>query len=350
MAEDTETHEVQAAKKITIVDTVRYSGLTPGKKYEVKGVLMDAETGEELQVKGKSIKESETFTPSEPDGTVEIEFTLKAADLAGKKTVVFEDLYQDGRKIAVHADITDEDQTVSIIDIGTTAVDQKTGTHESQAAEEVTFTDTVSYTGLTPGKSYTVKGVLMDADTEKELLVDEKPVTAEKAFTPEAADGTVTIDFTLNTTALAGKTVVVFEDLYREDKLIASHADIKDEAQSISVIDIGTTAADKETGKQEALPAEKTTLVDTVEYTGLAKGETYVLKGVLMDAETGKELLIGEKPVTAEKEFKAKKTDGTVAMFIAAKRIEGCSEKTLKYYQTTIDARITDPALAAGYH
>lgn len=30
-----------------------------------------------------------------------------------------------------------------------------------------------------------------------------------------------------------------------------------------------------------------------------------------------------------------------LAMFIAAKRIEGCSEKTLKYYQTTIDAMLT---------
>ena len=29
-----------------------------------------------------------------------------------------------------------------------------------------------------------------------------------------------------------------------------------------------------------------------------------------------------------------------IAMFISAKRIEGCSEKTLKYYQTTIDAMI----------
>ena len=312
VAEDSETHEVQAEKKVTIVDTVRYTGLTPGKKYEVKGALMDAETGEELQVKGKSIKASETFTPSEPDGTVDIEFTLKAVDLAGKKTVVFEDLYQDGRKIAVHADITDEDQTVSIIDIGTTAVDRKTGTHESQAAEEMIFTDTVNYTGLTPGKTYTVSGVLMDADTEKELLADEKPVTAERTFTPEAADGTVTIDFSLNTVDLAGKTVVVFEDLYRDGKLIASHADIKDEAQSILVIDIGTTVADKESGKQEMLPAEETILVDTVEYTGLTKGETYVLKGVLMDAESGKELQIDGKPVTAETEFKAKKEDGTV--------------------------------------
>ena len=30
-----------------------------------------------------------------------------------------------------------------------------------------------------------------------------------------------------------------------------------------------------------------------------------------------------------------------VAMFIAAKRIEGCSDKTLKYYQSTIDALIS---------
>ena len=30
-----------------------------------------------------------------------------------------------------------------------------------------------------------------------------------------------------------------------------------------------------------------------------------------------------------------------IAMFIAAKRIEGCSEKTMKYYQTTIDAMIS---------
>lgn len=30
-----------------------------------------------------------------------------------------------------------------------------------------------------------------------------------------------------------------------------------------------------------------------------------------------------------------------VAMFIAAKRIEGCSEKTLKYYQTTIEAMVS---------
>ena len=42
------------------------------------------------------------------------------------------------------------------------------------------------------------------------------------------------------------------------------------------------------------------------------------------------------------KEVKPEEDDSNdlIAMFIAAKRIEGCSEKTLKYYQTTIDAMV----------
>ena len=41
---------------------------------------------------------------------------------------------------------------------------------------------------------------------------------------------------------------------------------------------------------------------------------------------------------SAETKLEADDSDDLIAMFIAAKRIEGCSEKTLKYYQTTIDS------------
>lgn len=34
-------------------------------------------------------------------------------------------------------------------------------------------------------------------------------------------------------------------------------------------------------------------------------------------------------------------SDNLMAMFVAAKRVEGCSEKTLKYYQTTIEAMVS---------
>ena len=312
--EETGTHTTQPEKKDVIVDTVRYTGLTPGKKYEVKGTLMDAETGKELQVNGKTVKAQKDFVPEKADGTVEIEFTVDTRELTGKSIVVFEDLYRDGRKIAVHADIKDEEQTITVIEIGTTALDKVTGTHESEASETAVFVDTVRYNGLIPGKTYTVKGVLMDAGTGKELLVNEKPVTAEKEFTPEAAAGTVQLEYTLNTKTLAGKKTVVFEDLYEDGKKIASHADIKDEDQSITIIEIGTKAKDKASGTQEAEPSAKTTIVDTVEYTGLTKGKIYVVKGVLMNKATGEPVKFDNEPITAEKEFKAKKSDGSVEL------------------------------------
>ena len=312
--EESGTHGSEAEKKDVFIDTVSYSGLTPGKKYEVKGILMDADTGKELLVNGKTVTSKQDFVPDKPDGTVEVEFKLDTRDLVGKRTVVFEDLYRDGMKIAGHADIKDENQTVTIVEIGTTALDQKTGTHESEASEKAVFVDTVLYKGLVAGKTYAVKGVLMDADTGKELLVNGKPVRAEKEFTPQKADGSISLEFTLNTKDLGGRTTVVFEDLYQNEKKIASHADIKDENQSITIIEIGTKAKDKVSGTQEAEPSSTTTIVDTVEYWGLVKGKTYVVKGILMDQETGEALKSGNKPITAEKEFKAKRADGSVEL------------------------------------
>lgn len=45
--------------------------------------------------------------------------------------------------------------------------------------------------------------------------------------------------------------------------------------------------------------------------------------------------------ICAEVKPEKDNSNDLIAMFIAAKRIEGCSEKTLKYYQTTIDAMVT---------
>lgn len=92
----------------------------------------------------------------------------------------------------------------------------------------------VSYVNLTPGKTYTVKGVLMDKSTGEKLLIDSKEVTAEKEFTPDKATGTIDIPFTFNASAMQGKTVVVFEDLFYEDKIVTSHADIDDTDQTIT--------------------------------------------------------------------------------------------------------------------
>ncbi|PGL85693.1 TQXA domain-containing protein, partial [Bacillus sp. AFS054943] len=62
-----------------------------------------------------------------------------------------------------------------------------------------------------------------------------KEVTAEKKFVPETKDGVVTLDFTFDASKLAGKEIVVFEDLYKDNKLVVSHADINDKDQTVKV-------------------------------------------------------------------------------------------------------------------
>lgn len=93
----------------TIVDVVTYSGLIVGRKYVVKGELMDKETGE-----GTGIKAEQEFVPEAPDGEVKVEFVVPEG-YAGKYLVVFEWAYdENGRLIAEHTDINDRAQTVRV--------------------------------------------------------------------------------------------------------------------------------------------------------------------------------------------------------------------------------------------
>ncbi len=226
----------QPAEQITITDTVEYSGLTVGQEYTLKGVLMDKSTGEPLQVNDQQVTSEATFIPAESNGTVDVLFTFDATGLERKSLVVFETLFQGETEIAGHEDIEDEGQTVNFVEepkIGTTATVD--GQHTAEPTGKIAIVDVVEYTGLTPGKTYTISGVLMDKATNQPLLVDDAEVTAEVEFTPESADGTVELTYTLDASALAGTTIVVFETLYSDGVEIAAHADINDEAQTITI-------------------------------------------------------------------------------------------------------------------
>lgn len=121
-----------------------------------------------------------------------------------------------------------------IPELGTTAtIDDK---KEFTANGDITIDDVVSYKHLTAGKEYTIKGVLMDKSTGKQFLVDGKEVCSEVTFTPETADGKVTVSFTFDGSVITKETeIVAFETLYREGTEIAVHADIEDENQTVTI-------------------------------------------------------------------------------------------------------------------
>ena len=234
---DNGTNEVQkTASPVTLTDTVSYQGLEAGKTYTVKGVLMDKKTGKEFLVNGSKVTAEKEFTPESANGTVDVTFTFDGTGITTTAdVVVFESLYQDNVELLVHADIDDAGQTVHIVDLHTTATSADTGDHKDITKDIITIKDVVAYENLAPGKEYTVKGILMNKETNEPLLSDGKEVKAEKTFTPQAKDGEVELEFTFNAIALNGVTTVVFEDLYRDGIKIATHSDIEDEGQILIV-------------------------------------------------------------------------------------------------------------------
>lgn len=190
---DTNDHISKADKEITIVDTVRYTNLRVGKKYAVKGILMNQETGKKvLDADGQEVTASSSFTAETKDGTVDITFKFDGSKLAGKTVVAFENVYYKDKLYASHADINDEEQSVHLPKIQTTAVDGENGTKNSMADSTVIIKDTVSFENLIPGKEYTMKGVLKDQETGKTVKAKVGTDTSESFIIP---DGAETVNF-----------------------------------------------------------------------------------------------------------------------------------------------------------
>lgn len=317
---DTGVKENSVSENIKVVDEVILKKLVVGKTYTAKGTLVDQANPENVIARGET-----TFVAEATEQTVKVEFTVNAKELAGTTTVVFEDLFRDGRLVASHAEVQDEDQTVYFPNVKTTATDKVDGGKDALASEDVTIVDKVEYTNLKKGQKYTVKGTLMDKETGKEFLVDGKPVTVEKIFTAEESNGYVELEFTFNGSALKGKSVVVFEDLYNGDVKVATHSDINDEGQTVHIPKIRTKASDKETGLQVIQPKGTKTIVDKVTYTNLFVGKEYEVKGTLMDKATGKAVVVDGKEVVATKTFVAESENGVVELefVVKAEVLEG---------------------------
>ena len=324
--------DVVVDDETTVIDTVEYKNLVPGKEYTLNGKLYSKSTGKPLMVGDKPVTGQTTFTPEKADGKVEVTFTFDSRAIADKTDiVVFESLVRSGTELASHADIDDKNQTVTVThpEIGTTAVDGADGDKNVITDDTTEVIDTVEYTGLIPGKEYTLKGTLHVKVTdeegnisEKPLEVDGKPVTAETTFTPEKADGKVDVVFHFNSLTIPHDTeIVAFESLEKNGVEIASHADIKDKAQTVTVKHpfITTSALDGIDGDKNIVTDDETVIVDTVKYSGLIPGKEYTLKGSMQVKKsdedgnlTAEPLEVDGKPVTAETTFTPETASGEV--------------------------------------
>lgn len=312
-ATDSETadHLTLADSRAVITDTVTYTNLLKGETYTLSGVLMDKDTGKELLVDGEPVTQEMAFTAGRASGTKKLKFEFDTTGLAGKSFVVYETLTLEDVEVAEHKDINDEDQTIHIPAAQTTATDDSSKINVSEAKKEVSVTDTVAYRNLVPGKEYTVRGTAVDKETGKPLQdADGNELISSVTFTADKADGTVDVPFTFNGIGMAGRSVVVFENVYFLDKLIATHADIDDEAQTVHIPNMWTTAKDNDTESHMSLADSDVTLTDTVTYRNLVPGKTYTLSGTLMNQKTGEPVTVDGKKVTSSAQFTPESADG----------------------------------------
>lgn len=306
-AADSETgaHVALADDSVTIVDTVAYQNLMPGQTYQLVGTLMDKSTGEPVAgADGNAVSATAEIAPKSPDGEATVELTFDATQLAGHDVVVFERLYLGEVEVAEHADIEDEGQTVALPRIGTTATAD--GAHEAAASESFSITDVVAYEGLVPGEEYVDEGTIVDKSTGEAI----GGATASATFTPEEANGTVEVTFTIDASQLSGHGLVAFERVSWQVHEVATHADLDNEGRTVRIPAIGTTATDAADGDHVAQASSKLRIADEVAYEGLTPGQEYVMTGTLMDRATGKAV----DGATASVTFAPKEESGTVTV------------------------------------
>jgi LPXTG-motif cell wall-anchored protein len=264
--ESTKTKYAYALGNDTVKDTVSLTGLIPGETYNLQGYVVD-KASKQILAQG-----DKTFKADTDNDTVSMELGIDVSSLAGKDLVVYEDLYYTGSLIASHSDINDADQTVTILNptIKTSASASRSSVYRDRVVLEQSsdIYDTVSMTGLIPGETYTVEGQVIEKSSEEPVALkgtsaktggtnlvvtlSEDKLSATTTFTAVGESQDVVFHYIIDSTYYAGKSVVVVEDLYYSDDLIATHRDLTDTDQTLTYKSEGSlkiTKVDSNTGE-----------------------------------------------------------------------------------------------------
>lgn len=319
---------------VSLTDTISYKGLLPDKTYTIKGSIMYLdEKNQPMLLKdsnGNPCVAEKTFIPKKADGTVDIVFSIDTQKypVQGLKTVIFEEIYYNDFLLASHKDMNDANQTIYFPDIKTTLICDETNSSNMILGDVAHLTDSITYKNLAVGEEYTVKGVLVNKKTGDYIKdANGNIVTGETTFIPDNNQGTVAVNYIFNVkgTDLANqnetkKEIVCYENIYRtkDNRHIVNHENIDDTNQTVCIPGIKTTAWEKVSHTDTADALKDVTIVDTIAYSGLIKGETYEIKGQLMIKDTQSSettpvpLFINNKPVTNQISFTADSEMGEI--------------------------------------
>lgn len=272
---------LEVSKEAKIFDTVFYYNLKPGRTYKLEGEVREHKTGDRT---GQVV--TQEFTPEKESGSIEMQFTVDTTKLGNQDLVVYETLLFGTETVAFHRDLEDDDQTVHVntppndvedASLSTVATDSRTGSHTLAVGKDAGIKEVVEYDGLIKGREYTLTTTVIDKQTGQQVVGG-----MNKKFKAEETDGTLTILIPIDTTNLAGHTLVVCETLYYDKDIICSHEDINDLNQTVYVGKISTVLTGKN-GAKTVPVANSTGLQDSIAFEGLTPGRNYTITGYIID-------------------------------------------------------------------
>ena len=326
----------------TLVDTVTINNLLIDTTYTITGTLhkrdVNGQDLGELTTKTATITVNSngkvtlnnaenanfTLTDNTISGTLDMVFEVNSSELKGMDLVAFENLYHNGVLIDVHADISDDDQTIHIPNGGTTAMDNITKDKVATVQENGTIKllDVVHLDNLSPNQKYHLYGILMDKATGESLKINNKEVVVECDFETNAKtitsqntvenvvynettndiSGDITMIFELSSKDLANKDIVVFETGYvttYNKEVIFEEKDINDLGQTVHFPDVKTLATDDTYKSHVGIVDTQEHITEKTMLYNLVYGMEYEVKATIIDQLTGNPVVdTNNQPIT----------------------------------------------------
>lgn len=244
-----------------VLDSVKLTDLVPNKNYTLYGALVDKSSEYASNIDwGAVINAAENTAAgtaafpwiavakadvNSPSGqaNIEMEYALDQhgtgqSSLFSGHAVVLAILMEGDHAIARHCSVENEDQTVEVIApaVATEAVDFTDGDHNVMPSMDMVVLDTVQYKGLVSGQEYEIRGTLMDKAARTKLTIDDKTIEESLIFTPNSADGSITVALPVDTSKLPiGTEIVVFEQVFKDGEPIADDKDFGNLNETVQV-------------------------------------------------------------------------------------------------------------------
>lgn len=222
---------------------------------------MDKEINKPLLINGKEVVVETRFIAEKETGVVEVTVEIDLSQVRGKDLVAFEKLLYNGEVIASHEDINDESQTIKVTDPkGKTYAEWENGTKEVEEGKTYKLIDRFDYKDLIVGKEYKLIGYVVLKENGK-TMTEKKEVR----FMPQSQNGSVNIEFEIDTKGLDGKELVVFEEVHDlEGNLLIDHKDINDKGQTVKVLPVPDTPYNPNTGDTGIFAVISTLVISVV--------------------------------------------------------------------------------------